>query len=124
MTFPTKRRLFLRSSKPPPMSRTGGKPTVRKRTKGNPICSQSYPLVILSEMLSRENTILWRAIYIQWTMLWQQRDLDVHELTNLFHTLRTKLGIKYLEKHLVLKYHSCLHRCIQEAMEFLDISSP
>jgi hypothetical protein len=46
----------------------------------------------------------------------------VHELTNLFHTLRTKLGIKYSEKHLVLKYRSCLHRYIQEEMEFLDIS--
>jgi hypothetical protein len=61
--------------------------------------------------------------YIQWTMLWQQRDQDVHEMTNMFHTLRTKLGIKYSEKHLVLKYHSCLHRYIQEEMEFLDISS-
>jgi hypothetical protein len=41
---------------------------------------------------------------------------------NLFHTLRTKLGIKYSEKHLVLKYRNCLHRYIQEEMEFLDIS--
>ena len=56
-------------------------------------------------------------------MMWQERDQYVNELTNLFHTLRTKLGIKYLEKHLVLKYHSCLHRYIQEDMEFLDISS-
>ena len=47
----------------------------------------------------------------------------MHELTNLFHTLRTKLGIKDSEKHLVLKYRSCLHRYIQEEMEFLDISS-
>jgi hypothetical protein len=46
----------------------------------------------------------------------------VHELTNMFHTLRTKLGIKYSEKHLVLNYRSCLHRYIQEEMEFLDIS--
>jgi hypothetical protein len=61
--------------------------------------------------------------YIQWTTLRQQRDQDVHEMTNLFHTLRTKLGIKDLEKHLVLKYCSCLHRYIQEEMEFLDISS-
>jgi hypothetical protein len=61
--------------------------------------------------------------YIQWTTLRQQRDQDVHELTNLFHTLRTKLGIKDSEKHLVLKYRSCLHRYIQEEMEFLDISS-
>ena len=44
-------------------------------------------------------------------------------MTNMFHTLRTKLGIKYLEKHLVLKYRICLHRYIQEEMEFLDISS-
>ena len=50
--------------------------------------------------------------YIQWTTLRQQRDQDVHELTNLFHTLRTKLGIKDLEKHLVLKYRNCLHRQI------------
>ena len=42
---------------------------------------------------------------------------------NLFHTLCTKLGIKYLEKHLVLKYRSCMHRYIQEEIEFLDISS-
>jgi hypothetical protein len=61
--------------------------------------------------------------YIQWTMLRQQRDQDVHEMTNLFHTLCTKLGIKDSEKHLVLKYRSCLHRYIQEEMEFLDISS-
>jgi hypothetical protein len=60
--------------------------------------------------------------YIQWTTLWQKRDQDVHELTNLFHTLRTNLGIKYSEKHLVMKYHSCLHIYIQEEMEFLNIS--
>jgi hypothetical protein len=47
----------------------------------------------------------------------------VHELTNLFHTLHTKLGIKGSKKNLVLKYRICLHRYIQEEMEFLDISS-
>jgi hypothetical protein len=60
--------------------------------------------------------------YIQWTMLQKQRDQDVHELTNLFHTLQTKLSIKYSEKHLVLKYCICLHRYIQEEMVFLDMS--
>ena len=50
--------------------------------------------------------------YIQWITLWQQRDQDVHELMNLFHTLCTKLGIKDLKKHLVLNYYSCLHRYI------------
>jgi len=33
------------------------------------------------------------------------------------------LGIKYSESHLVLKYRGCLHRYIQEEMEFLNISS-
>ena len=61
--------------------------------------------------------------YIQWTTLRQQRDQDVHELTNFFHTLRTKLSIKYSERHLVLKYHGCLHKHIQEEMEFLEITS-
>jgi hypothetical protein len=61
--------------------------------------------------------------YIQLTMLRQQRYQDVHELMNLSHTLRKKLCIKYSEKHLVLKYHICIHRYIQEEMEFLDISS-
>ena len=61
--------------------------------------------------------------YIQWTTLRQQRDQDVHELMNLFHTLCTKLGIRYSEKHLVLKYRSCLHIYTQEEMEFIDISS-
>ena len=60
--------------------------------------------------------------YIQWTTLWQQSDQDVHEMMNLFHTLHTKLGIKHLEKHLVLKYRNCLQRYIQEEMEFLNIS--
>jgi hypothetical protein len=42
---------------------------------------------------------------------------------NIFHTLHTKLGIKYSESHLVLKYHNSLHRYIQTEMEFFDTSS-
>ena len=45
------------------------------------------------------------------------------EFTNTFHTLRTKMGIKYFEQHLVLKYRGALHRYIQTEMDFLDISS-
>jgi hypothetical protein len=33
------------------------------------------------------------------------------------------MGIKYSERHLVLKYRGALHRYIQTEMEFLDISS-
>jgi len=47
----------------------------------------------------------------------------VPEFTNIFHTLHTKLGIKDLEQRLVLKYHGCLHKYIQEEIEFLHISS-
>ena len=56
-------------------------------------------------------------------MMRQQRDQHVHELTILFHTLGTKLGIKDSKKHLVLKYYSCLHKYIQGEMEFLKITS-
>ena len=55
-------------------------------------------------------------------MLRQQMDQDVHELMNMFHTLCTKLGIKYSKKNLVLRYRICLHIYIQEEMEFLNIS--
>ena len=41
--------------------------------------------------------------YIKWTMLRKGRDQDVPEFTNILHTLPTKLGIKDLEQHLVLK---------------------
>jgi hypothetical protein len=47
----------------------------------------------------------------------------VPEFTNTFHTLRTMLGIKYSERHLVLKYRGALHKYIQTEMDFLDISS-
>jgi hypothetical protein len=47
----------------------------------------------------------------------------VPEFTNIFHTLRTKLGIKDSEQHLVLKYRGCLHKYIQEEIQFLNISS-
>jgi len=47
----------------------------------------------------------------------------VPEFSNIFHTLPTKLGIKDLKQHLVLKYHGFLHRYIQDEIEFLNISS-
>jgi hypothetical protein len=62
-------------------------------------------------------------LYTRWTTLWQERDQTVPEFTNVFHTLRTKMGIKYSERHMVLKYHGGMHRYIQTKMEFLDISS-
>jgi hypothetical protein len=85
----------------------------------NPLFSRPHPLGILSETRSRNNIIPWGAMRTNT----QQRDQDVHDMMNLFHTLRTKLGIKDSEKHLVLMYRSFLHRYIQEEMEFLKISS-
>jgi hypothetical protein len=61
--------------------------------------------------------------YTKWTTLWQERDQAVFEFTNIFHILRTKMGIKYFERHIVLKYHGGLHRYIRVEMEFLDILS-
>jgi hypothetical protein len=45
------------------------------------------------------------------------------EYNNIFHTLCSNMGIKDSEWHLVLKYHSGLHKYIQMEMDFLDISS-
>ena len=61
--------------------------------------------------------------YMRWTTLRQERGQEVLNITNTFHTLRTKLGIKDSEQHLVLKYRVSLHKYIQTEMDFLDISS-
>jgi hypothetical protein len=61
--------------------------------------------------------------YMRWTTLRQKRAQMVSEYTNIFHTLRSKLGIKDSKRHLVLKYCSGLQRYIQTKMDFLDISS-
>ena len=60
---------------------------------------------------------------MSWTTLWQERGQAVLDFTNTFHTLRTKLGIKDSERHLVLKYHGSLQRYIQTKVDFLGISS-
>jgi hypothetical protein len=61
--------------------------------------------------------------YMRWTTLRQERGQEVPEFTNTFHTLRTKLGIKDSERHLVLKYRGALHRYIKTKIDFLDIQS-
>jgi hypothetical protein len=60
--------------------------------------------------------------YMRWTMLHQERGQVVLEFKSTFHTLCTKMFIKYFERHLVLNYRGDLHRYIQTEMEFLDIS--
>jgi hypothetical protein len=62
-------------------------------------------------------------MYTKWTTLRQERYQAMSDFTNIFHTLRTKLGIKDSERHPMLKYRGALHRYIQTEMEFLDISS-
>jgi hypothetical protein len=61
--------------------------------------------------------------YTRWATLCQERDQIVTDFTNIFHTMHTKLIIKYFERHLVLKYRGCFHTYIQTKMEFLDIVS-
>jgi hypothetical protein len=61
--------------------------------------------------------------YMRWTTLWKEKIQTVSKFTNTFHTLRTKLGIKDSERHLVLKYGGALHKYIQTEMDFLNISS-
>jgi hypothetical protein len=52
-------------------------------------------------------------LYRRWTTLWQERHQTMPEFTNVFHILRTNLGIKYFEQHLVLKYRGGMNRYIQ-----------
>jgi hypothetical protein len=52
--------------------------------------------------------------YTIWTTLCQERDQTVPNFTNIVHTVCTKLGVKYYEHHLVLKYRGYLHRYIQK----------
>jgi hypothetical protein len=61
--------------------------------------------------------------YMRWMTLRQKRAQMMPKYTNIFHTLRSKLGIKDSEWYLVLKYHNALHRYIQTYIDFLDISS-
>jgi hypothetical protein len=51
--------------------------------------------------------------YMRWTTLLQEKKQTMPEFTNTFHTLRTKLGIKYSEGHLIMKKYGALHRYIQ-----------
>jgi hypothetical protein len=51
-------------------------------------------------------------LYTKWTTLRKERDQEVPDFTNIFHTLRTKLGIKDSERYMVLKYRGALHRYI------------
>jgi hypothetical protein len=48
---------------------------------------------------------------------------EVPDFKNILCTLRTKMGIKYYEVHMVLKYRGGVHQYIQAKMEFFDISS-
>jgi hypothetical protein len=75
------------------------------------IKKQYYPVVSYDDL------------YTKWTTLRQERDQEVSDFTNIFHTLCTKMGIKDSKRNLVLKYRGALHRYIQTEMEFLDISS-
>ena len=62
MISSTDKRLFFHSSKSPPMSKIGGKPTVSKRTKGNPLYSLPHPLGVRSETESRNNITPWGSM--------------------------------------------------------------
>ena len=61
--------------------------------------------------------------YIEWQLVRQNRDQSVENYTNTLHTLTSKLGIEYSKKHRILKYHSGLHRYIQNEMELLNIGT-
>jgi hypothetical protein len=50
--------------------------------------------------------------FMRWKTLRQKCDKTVPKYTNIIHTLHSNLGIKDSKRHLVLKYHSGIHRYI------------
>lgn len=61
--------------------------------------------------------------YMRWTTLCQESDQMMSKYTNILHTLWKKMGTRYSMQHLVLKYHSGLHRYTQKDMDLSEISS-
>eukprot|EP00253_Pinus_taeda_P029008 PITA_29008 len=61
--------------------------------------------------------------YIKWTTLRQGRDQDVPEFTNLFILFTQSWVSRIRRQHLILKYRGCLHKYIQEEIQFLNIPS-
>jgi hypothetical protein len=124
--FSMVKRSPLCSLNPFPMSNLGGKVTGRGTPWMNLCHLGENPPGKPLWMPSRRSSTLLEAMmtkYMRWMTLCQERDQTVPEYTNIFHTLCSKLGIQDSERHLVLKYHSGLHRYIQTKMDFLDISS-
>jgi len=64
-------------------------------------------------MPSGNNITFWETTMINTQDEQHYRDQTVSEITKQFHTLRTELGIRDFERHLVLKYRGALHRYIQ-----------
>ena len=106
-----------------PKLEVGGKTNMRKTLWRSLSCLGPIPLRPLLWIPSRNNVGNYEDQYMRWTTLRQERGQAVPEFTNTFHTLRTKLGIKDSERHLVLKYRGALHRYILTEMGFLDMSS-
>ena len=108
------------------MSKIGGKPTMSKHSWRNLACFQPYPPGHLLWMLLREQYYhvgRYDDQCTRWTTLRQERDQVVSKFTNVFHTLRSKLGIKDFDQNLSLKYCGFMQKYLQKEMVFLDISS-
>ena len=68
--FSDRENIIFSLLKATPMSKTSGKPTVSKRTRGTPLCSQPHPLGIHSKMASRYYPMgSYEYKYIQWTTM-------------------------------------------------------
>jgi hypothetical protein len=107
------------------MSNIGGKITGRKVPHRSLEYMGPSPLGIFVDAVKEQYYPVgnYEDQYMRRTTLRQERGQEVLEFTNTFHTLHTKLGIKYSKRNLVLKYRGALHRNIQTKMDFLDISS-
>jgi hypothetical protein len=124
--FPTGKRSPSHSSRLSPTSNIGGKLTGTKvPQKESGIYGVEHTWYFFVDVVKEQYYPIYNYEnqYIRWTTLQQEKSQRLLEFTNTFHILRTKLGIKDSERHLVLKYRGVLHRQIQIEMDFLNISS-
>ena len=125
MNFQVKKRLFSLFSKQPPTARIGGKHTASRRMKAQAHYFQLHPLGIHFEMPSRSNTTLLKVMRTN-TSNGPHYGKDETKMCRSSQTFFIPFAHSWVSNILIYiryKYHDCLHRYIQEEMEFLDISS-
>jgi hypothetical protein len=109
--FSIEKILHLRSSRSPPCQNLVETFCEQKEIEGSKLFAVAPTWCSFRNIIREQyyHVGSYDDLYTRWTTLRQERDQTMPKFTNVFHTLRTKMGIKYSERYMVLKYHSSLH---------------